>query len=77
MRVKHLSVRTEEAYLGWMHRYCELHGYKDPARLGATELHAFLGWLATERKVAASTQNQALAALLFLYLGPRTGAPLA
>jgi len=67
MRVKHLSVRTEEAYLGWMRRYYEFHGRKDPATLGAAELSAFLSSLATERKVAASTQNQALAALLFLY----------
>jgi len=67
MRVRHLSVRTEEAYLGWMRRYYEFHGRKDPATLGAAELSAFLSSLATERKVAASTQNQALAALLFLY----------
>ena len=67
MRVKHLSPRTEEAYLGWMRRYHEFHGRKDPATLGAAHVTAFLTALATERKVAASTQNQALAALLFLY----------
>ena len=67
MRVKHLSPRTEEAYLGWMRRYHEFHGRKDPATLGAAHVTAFLSALATERKVAASTQNQALAALLFLY----------
>jgi hypothetical protein len=72
MRVKHLSVRTEEAYLGWMRRYYEFHGRRDPAKLGAAELSAFLSSLATERKVAASTQNQALAALLFLY-APSSG----
>ena len=67
MRVKHLSPRTEEAYLGWMRHYHEFHGRKDPATLGAAHVTAFLSALATERKVAASTQNQALAALLFLY----------
>ena len=67
MRVKHLSPRTEEAYLGWMRRYHEFHGRKDPATLGAAHVTAFLSALATQRKVAASTQNQALAALLFLY----------
>ena len=67
MRVRHLSVRTEEAYLGWMRRYDEFHGRKAAATLGAAELSAFLSSLATERKVAASTQNQALAALLVLY----------
>lgn len=67
MRMKHLSPRTEEAYLGWMRRYHEFNGRKDPATLGATHVTAFLNALATERRVAASTQNQALAALLFLY----------
>jgi len=67
MRLKHLSPRTEEAYLGWMRRYYEFHRRKDPATLGAAHLTAFLGSLATQRRVAASTQNQALAALLFLY----------
>jgi len=67
MRVKHLSPRAEEAYQGWMRRYHEFNGRKDPATLGATHVTAFLDALATERRVAASTQNQALAALLFLY----------
>lgn len=67
MQVKHLSPRTEEAYLGWMRRYHEFHGRKDPATLGATHVTAFLSSLATQRKVAAATQNQALAAPLFLY----------
>jgi integron integrase len=67
MRRRHLSPRTEEAYLGWMRRYYEFHGRRDPAQLGAEHLTAFLNSLATERRVAASTQNQALAALLFLY----------
>ncbi len=56
-----------EAPAGAHGRYYEFHGRKDPATLGAAELSAFLSSLATERKVAAPTQNQALAVLLFLY----------
>ena len=67
MRLRHLSPRTEEAYLGWMRRYHEFHGRRDPASLGAEHVTAFLNALATRRRVSASTQNQALAALLFLY----------
>ncbi len=67
IRLRHLSPRTEEAYLGWIRRYHEMNGGRDPARLGAQEVTAFLSRLATEDRVAASTQNQALAALLFLY----------
>jgi integron integrase len=67
MRLRHLSPRTEEAYLGWMRRYHAFHGRRDPATLGAEHVTAFLNALATRRRVAASTQNQALAALLFLY----------
>ena len=67
MRLRHFSARTEEAYLGWMRRYHEFHGRRDPAALGPEHLTAFLNALATHRHVAASTQNQALAALLFLY----------
>ncbi len=67
MRLRHLSMRTEEAYLYWMRRYYDFHGRRDPSRLGAAEVSAFLSNLATRAHVAASTQNQALAALLFLY----------
>ena len=67
MRLRHLSVRTETAYLQWMRRYFEFHGRRHPAGLGAEEVAAFLSDLATARRVSASTQNQALAALLFLY----------
>jgi len=67
MRLRHFSARTEEAYLGWMRRYHEFHGRRDPAGLGAEHVTAFLNELATHRRVAAATQNQALAALLFLY----------
>ena len=67
MRVRRFSPRTEQAYLGWMRRYHEFHGRRNPAELGAEHVTAFLNALATRGKVAASTQNQALAALLFLY----------
>jgi integrase len=67
MRLRHFSARTEEAYLGWMRRYHEFHGRRDPAALGPQHVTAFLNALATHGHVAASTQNQGLAALLFLY----------
>jgi len=67
MRLRHLSRRTEDAYLHWMHRFYEYQGRRNPAGLGAAEVTAFLNDLASRRQVAASTQNQALAALLFLY----------
>ncbi len=67
MRVRHLSPRTEESYLQWMRRFFEFHGGRHPASLDGEHVSAFLSHLATRRRVAASTQNQALAALLFLY----------
>ena len=67
MRLRHLSPSTENAYLHWMRRYYEFHGRRDPAHLGAEHVTAFLTALATRGRVSASTQNQALAALLFLY----------
>lgn len=67
MRLRRLSDRTEEAYVHWMRRYFEFHGARDPAQLGAEHVTAFLSSLAARDHVAASTQNQALAALLFLY----------
>ncbi|MEZ5966942.1 MAG: integron integrase [Planctomycetota bacterium] len=67
MRRRAMSPRTEEAYLGWMRRYHEFHGRRDPAALGAEHVTAFLNSLASGREVAAATQNQALAAILFLY----------
>ena len=63
----HYSRRTEEAYIHWTKRFIYFHGKRHPAELGAVEVTAFLNHLATERNVAASTQNQALSALLFLY----------
>jgi len=67
MRLRHFSRRTERAYLGWIRRFVLANGRRPPRELGAAEVTAFLSALATERRVAASTQNQALAALLFLY----------
>ena len=66
-RLHHLSLRTEQAYVAWVRRYVRYHGTRHPADLGAEDVRSFLSYLATERNVAASTQNQALAALLFLY----------
>ncbi|MFT3906627.1 MAG: integron integrase [Steroidobacteraceae bacterium] len=67
IRLRHYSYRTEQAYVGWIVRYVRFCRYRHPAELGATELDAFLSYLATDRNVAAATQAQALAALLFLY----------
>ncbi|MBI5853107.1 MAG: integron integrase [Planctomycetes bacterium] len=67
MRLRHLSRRTEEAYVGWMRRFWEFSGRRDPSELGAEQVTAFLSSLATLGRVSAATQNQALAALLFLY----------
>jgi len=67
IRVKHLSLRTEEAYLGWIRRFILFHDKRHPQEMGAAEVQAFLTHLAVEGNVAAATQNQAFAALLFLY----------
>jgi len=67
VRARHYSRRTENAYLVWIRRYIVYHGKVHPAQLGADEIGRFLTWLAVERRVSASTQNQALSALLFLY----------
>ena len=67
IRLKHYSLRTEKAYLEWIRRFILFHGKRHPRKMGATEVEAFLSWLAVERNVAANTQNQALSALLFLY----------
>lgn len=62
-----MSLRTEEAYVGWIRRFIVANGKRHPRELGAPEIEAFLTHLATHGKVAASTQNQAMSALLFLY----------
>jgi integron integrase len=67
LRLKHYSLRTEEVYLGWIRRFVLAHGRRHPRELGADEVERFLSGLATQGNVAASTQNQALSALLFLY----------
>lgn len=67
LRVKHYSIRTEDAYLGWIRRFILFHDKRHPASMGKMEIEAFLSHLAVARNVSASTQNQALASLLFLY----------
>ncbi len=67
LRIKHYSYRTEQAYLDWAKRYILFHGKRHPAEMGAPEIQQFLAHLAGEQHVAASTQNQALSAILFLY----------
>ncbi len=67
IRVKHYSIRTEQAYVQWTKRYLFFHGMRHPAEMGRPEVESFLTALAVERNVTASTQNQALSALLFLY----------
>ncbi len=67
LRTRHFSLRTEKAYVGWIRRYILFHGKRHPAEMGAAEITQFLSALAIQRNVAASTQNQALSALLFLY----------
>ena len=67
IRLRHYSIRTEEAYADWARRYILFHGKRHPQDLGAEAVRDFLSHLASERKVSASTQNQAKSALLFLY----------
>ena len=66
-RARHLSPRTEEAYRSWIVRFVRFADLRHPTELGPADVRRFLEWLATERRVAASTLNQAHAALLFLY----------
>ena len=67
IRTRHLALRTEQAYLQWVRRYVNFHHRRHPREMGAAEVEAFLTHLAVGAKVSASTQNQALQALLFLY----------
>jgi integron integrase len=67
LRTRHYSLRTEQQYTHWIRRFIQFHGRRHPAQMGGTEVEAFLTHLATDRNVSASTQSQALAALLFLY----------
>ncbi len=67
IRVRHYSIRTEEAYVEWVKRFILFHGKMHPSDMGEPEVRSFLTHLAVDRNVAASTQNQALNALVFLY----------
>lgn len=67
IRLRHYSIRTEQAYTDWIKRFILFHGKRHPREMGAAEVERFLTHLAVEGRVAASTQNQALSALLFLY----------
>ncbi|MFA6313246.1 MAG: phage integrase N-terminal SAM-like domain-containing protein [Sterolibacterium sp.] len=67
LRLRRYSLKTEKAYSHWVKRYVRFHRMRHPKDMGAKEVTAFLNHLASERQVAAATQNQALAALLFLY----------
>jgi integrase len=67
IRRKHYSIRTEEAYVDWIKRYIFFHKKRHPAEMSEREIEQFLNHLAVQKQVAASTQNQALSALIFLY----------
>ena len=67
VRFKHYSVRTEEVYVDWIKKFIIFHGKRHPSAIGADEVRDFLNHLANRVNVAASTQNQAFSALLFLY----------
>lgn len=67
IRLKHFSIRTEQAYTAWIRRFILFNGKRHPAEMGEREVTEFLTYLARDRNVAASTQNSALSALLFLY----------
>lgn len=67
LRLKHYSIRTEDAYVQFIKRFILFHRKRHPSEMGADEIRQYLSYLANEGRVAASTQNQALSALLFLY----------
>ena len=67
IRTRHYSFHTEKAYVGWMKRFIFFHNKRHPAEMGESEIGQFLSSLARDLRVSASTQNQALNALLFLY----------
>ncbi len=68
IRLKHYSYRTEQTYVQWIRRYILFHNKQHPKNMGVPEIETFLTYLATTENVAASTQNQAFSALLFLYV---------
>ncbi len=67
LRLRHYSIRTEQAYVQWIKRFILFHRKRHPTEMDVDEIRHFLSHLATDGGVAASTQNQALSALLFLY----------
>ena len=67
LRVQHRSLRTEQAYCAWVERFLQFHSLRHPREMGAPEVQAFVNHLAVDRRVTASTQNQALSAILYLY----------
>ncbi len=67
LRTRHYSIRTETAYVDWARRFILFHGKRHPQEMGDVEVEAFLTHLAVQRQVSASTQNQARAAILYLY----------
>ena len=67
IRLKHYSYKTEKSYINWIKRYILFHNKRHPREMGGKEIEEFLTYLAVEENVAASTQNQALSAVLFLY----------
>ena len=66
-RTEHYAYRTEATYVKWIKRFIAFHGNRHPREMGSNEIQAFLSYLAVERKITASSQNQALSAILFLY----------
>jgi integrase len=67
LRTKHYSYRTQQTYIDWIKRYILFHNKRHPREMGANEIREFIVYLAAERKVTTSTQNQALSTILFLY----------
>jgi hypothetical protein len=67
IRTRHLALATEKAYLHWIRRFVAFHDRRHPRDLGAADVEAFLSDLAVNARLSASTQNQAMQALLFLY----------
>ena len=67
IRVRHYSIRTEKTYTNWIKQYIRFHNYTQPAELDAKAVEQCLTYLAVDRNVSASTQNQALSGILFLY----------
>lgn len=67
LRTKHYSLRTEEAYVAWVRRFILFHNKRHPGEMGPAEINQFISHLAIERHMAASSQNQALSAIVFLY----------